>query len=392
MFLGYSCLALLVCAFVGQSEVAQYIQTQYNKPFFMTWLNHGAMGMVLPLLAAHARFTGGLSMRLRLEAVCQLPLHRIALVCCGLSVVYTLGDYIWYVALDLTSVAEATALFNSQSAFAYAFSVCLLGERVRCVKLAPVGISLLGLAIIGAYGGAGAAPAAPPALSWPPAPAAPAWPGGLRVLGDALVAGAAALYALYEVTFARALGAGHAASDVRAVNALTGLVGVCSTVVTAPGIAVLHACGVEVFQLPAGGALLGLLALNAGLALVFNVCLLLTVACLSPLTAALGCTLTIPLASLVDWAWHGQPPRPADVAGAVLIVTGFLLLLAAQARLAGPRTPGASAARCAPDADSNRSVACEREEGAAATGGDGEQGQRDGAPDDTQCTCHYVPA
>jgi hypothetical protein len=97
-FLGYSCLALLVCAFVGQSEVAQYIQTQhYNKPFFLTWLNHGAMGMLLPVLAARARLTDGSSLRLRLEAVCQLPLHRIVLACCGLSLVYTLGDYIWCV-------------------------------------------------------------------------------------------------------------------------------------------------------------------------------------------------------------------------------------------------------------------------------------------------------
>jgi drug/metabolite transporter (DMT)-like permease len=371
LVLGYSCLALLVCAFVGQSEVAQYVQTTqgYNKPFFLTWLNHGAMGIILPLLAAHARFSDGSSLRVRLEAVCRLPLHRIALVCCGLSLVYTLGDYIWYVSLDLTSVAEATALFNSQSAFTYAFSICLLGEQLRCAKLASVGISILGLAVIGAYGGADAAPPAPPALLWSPSPVAAASPAGSRVLGDALVAGAAAAYALYEVSFARALRPGHAAADVLAVNALTGLVGVCSTVVTAPGIGLLHACGVETFQLPERGGMVGWIALSAGLALVFNVCLMLSVACLSPLTAALGCTLTIPLASLVDWLWHTQPPRPADLTGAAFIVAGFLLLLATQPRPALPHAPGTSADRLAPEAGINGSVGCERAEGAAAIGG-----------------------
>ena len=345
---GYVCLALLIFAFVGQSEMAQYIQIQqqYNKPFFITWLNHGTMAFVLPIPMIHSHITRGrvISLRRRLEAVSKLSLHLILLACSGLSLLYTLGDYVWYLALDMTSVAEATALFNSQSVFAYAFSVCLLGERVRASKLVAVGVSLCGLALIGMYGGE----AAPTLASARHELRTALEPNvgdvnhpidsqkhsslGLRVLGDTLVAGAAASYALYEVAYARALGSAHLryGADLVAVNTLTGLIGVCSSLVTAPGLVFLDVAQVEPFELPARATLVRLLVANAALALIFNACLMLSVVMLSPLTTTLGCTLTMPLALFVDWIWHGSKPHWGDLAGAAGLIAGFVLLVVAD--------------------------------------------------------------
>lgn len=53
--------------------------------------------------------------------------------------------------------------------------------------------------------------------------------------------------------------------------------GACSCFVTAPGFALLHAARVETFEAPSDGALVGFLLLNAGLALAFNVALMLAV-------------------------------------------------------------------------------------------------------------------
>ena len=44
----------------------------------------------------------------------------------------------------------------------------------------------------------------------------------------------------------------------------------------------------------------------------------------------MGCLITMPLSSLVDWAWHGILPSVGDVIGAVLIALGFALLVRAE--------------------------------------------------------------
>ncbi len=54
------------------------------------------------------------------------------------------------------------------------------------------------------------------------------------------------------------------------------------------------------------------------------------VATLSPLTASLGCALTIPLASLVDYCWHGARLAWGDAAGAVGVLAGFAMLVCAD--------------------------------------------------------------
>lgn len=43
----------LILAWVGQSEVAQYLQTaaSYNKPYFIVWVNHSVLALMLPLQA-----------------------------------------------------------------------------------------------------------------------------------------------------------------------------------------------------------------------------------------------------------------------------------------------------------------------------------------------------
>ena len=129
---GYAALVVVIVSWVGQSELAQYIQVRlgYNKPFMVTWINHGAMALLLPILRMAQ---GGLKRRVLVETGASA--RRAIVVCSALGIFYTLGDYLWYVALPLTSVAEATALFNASPVFTYAFSVLLLRERVTIPKV-----------------------------------------------------------------------------------------------------------------------------------------------------------------------------------------------------------------------------------------------------------------
>lgn len=320
--LGFSALASLVISWVAQSEVAQFIQAAapdglgYDKPYLVTWVNHSAMALLLPVL--WLRHTGLLA---HVASETGSSLRRVLGLCAVLSVAYTAGDYVWYVALPLTSVSEATAIFNSQSVFTYALSVLLLGEPLRLSKVGCVMVSLAGIVVTAVWGGSGT-------------PADDSGSGdqgsgiGDRLGGDLLVLGAAASYSLYEVCFKRALGK---STDVCAVNALTGLVGACSLIVAAPGFPVLHSMGIERLEVPSA-TVVGWFVLNASLALVFNVGLLLTVATLSPLTASMGCLLTMPLSMLVDLAWHHTVPSWGDVCGALLVALGFGLLVLADSR------------------------------------------------------------
>ena len=299
--IGWVSLAALILAWVGQAEVAQRIQVRlgYDKPWAVGWLNHGAMALLLPLVWLHDR---------RAFRKLGASARAVALRCAFLALVYTLADYCWYLGLARTAVSEATALFNAQSVFTYALSVCVLGEKVRARKVLAVLIAVGGVALISFCGGGrGDAPTG----------------GSDRVVGDLIVVAGAFGYAVYEVVFAKVMPADASPS---VANAAAGLVGLLSLFVAAPGFVVLDVTRVEPFEWPTEGVW-AWLALNAGLALVFNVCLLLCVACLSPLTTSVGCMVTIPLSVLVDFLWHGLEPGWGDAVGAVLVAGGFALLV-----------------------------------------------------------------
>ena len=144
--IGWVSLAALILAWVGQAEVAQRIQTRlgYDKPWAVGWLNHGAMALLLPLVWLHDR---------RAFRKLGASARAVALRCAFLALVYTLADYCWYLGLARTAVSEATALFNAQSVFTYALSVCVLGEKVRARKVLAVLIAVGGVALISFCGG-----------------------------------------------------------------------------------------------------------------------------------------------------------------------------------------------------------------------------------------------
>ena len=210
-------LAFLVCSFVAQSEVAQYVQQalDFNKPFMVTWINHAAMGLLVPVF-----WRSG--MKHRLEVEFAMPLRKILVLMSVLSLLYTLGDYAWYLALPYTSVAEATALFNSQSVFAYAFSVLLLGERLLALKVVAVLVALGGICVISAFAAKGDVHAENATFApSPPPPSSTLDLRGSRLIGDCFAVGAAAAYAAYEVLYKRGLGE-SGSEDTALVNIATG--------------------------------------------------------------------------------------------------------------------------------------------------------------------------
>lgn len=151
---------------VGNSEVAYYMQQHsFNKPYWFTWCGNACLALLYPGCALYLRFSrsdkqidespsaangsehvpllgspinssvGGVqavpSMVQRLVAPpmgiwAYFASHgfrptKVVLVSTVLAVLFTLSGYTWFIGLPLTSVSEATVVFNSNVAFTYLF-------------------------------------------------------------------------------------------------------------------------------------------------------------------------------------------------------------------------------------------------------------------------------
>ena len=76
----------------------------------------------------------------------------MAVVTCAL----TLAGGSWYVAVDLTTASDLTAIYNCSAFFAYAFAVPMLKEKLKLSKALAVGIAIVGVLVV-AYGDQGTA-------------------------------------------------------------------------------------------------------------------------------------------------------------------------------------------------------------------------------------------
>lgn len=103
------------------------------------------------------------------------------------------------------------------------------------------------------------------------------------------------------------------------------LMGVWSILCLWPVFFILAALGVERPQLPSPH-IAGLLALNALLDSLYNICLLLGIGLLSPLTMSLASVLVVPVSVLADWVLHGVRPGPSTGAGCAMLCLGFVMM------------------------------------------------------------------
>ena len=435
---GYACVLGVVLTWVAQSEVAQYVQTaaSYNKPYFIVYINHSCMALMLPIQALW--HTISTSRRRREEAfdpllyvapsndatpetgcpkparsqcrflfdgvllsvLARLGVRRADVAYCSthvastpmdegasvghgngevatgdddkgcekgsgessgaradspvalaaaaavqtskrgallpwtlvvraawLSVIYTLGDWFWYIGLPHISVASGTCIFNSSCVFVYLFSVAFLGEKVAADRIAAVTLALIGVVVLAL------APSSNNAASQESSHDS----SGAKLVGSAFVLAAAILYALYEVLCERFVFRGSESTAL--ANTLSGIVGILNILLLWPPIPVLSAVPnrswgewvSEPFQAPDAEAA-RFVVINALLALMFNIFFMLAIALTSPLITSVGCMLTIPVSAVCDWLLYGDDFPPLAWAGSALVVSGFALLTRADLR------------------------------------------------------------
>ncbi|MCJ1474423.1 hypothetical protein MMC13_003081, partial [Lambiella insularis] len=224
----------------------------------------------------------------------------------------------WYVAVDLTSPSDLTAIYNCSAFFAYAFSIPLLNDKLRFDKMFSVAIAIAGVLTV-VYGDTGEKKG-----SVHPGPAVKS-----RALGNIVIGIGSVLYGLYEVLYKKYACPPEGTSPGRGMMfAMTfgSLIGCFTLSVLWIPLPILHFAGLERFVMPTGKVawvlLISVLA-NATFSGSFLVLISLT----SPVLSSVAALLTVFLVAIVDWALPGgESLSAAAIGGGLLIVAAFLLL------------------------------------------------------------------
>lgn len=152
----------------------------------------------------------------------------------------------WYIAVDLTTSSDLTAIYNCSAFFAYAFSIPLLNDKLRFDKVFSVIVAIIGVVIVAYGGGSSAGTADGDDTS-----------ASNRALGNLIIGVGSVLYGLYEVLYKRYACPPEGTSAGRGVvfaNTFASCIGVFTLLVLWIPLPFLHVLGIERFEWPRGEA------------------------------------------------------------------------------------------------------------------------------------------
>ena len=250
----------------------------------------------------------------------------ISYVTCAL----TLAGGSWYVAVDLTTAADLTAIYNCSAFFAYAFAVPMLHDKLRWSKVTAVGIAMLGVLVV-AYGDQGVGKHGSKSGGGTGGPHAPTDEVDNRALGNIVIGFGSVLYGFYEVLYKKVACPPDGCPPGRGVvfaNLCGTGIGIFTLTVLWVPLPILHALGWEEFALPRGETA-WVLAISVLANATFSGSFLVLISLTSPVLSSVAALLTIFLVALCDQMLPPplySPLTAAAMLGGLLIIFAFLLL------------------------------------------------------------------
>ncbi|KAI1810455.1 hypothetical protein GGS20DRAFT_185883 [Poronia punctata] len=362
---------LVVClvAFVVQTELGRYVQHElgWNKAYCMLYLTHGSWALLWPaqllvlrlqplnrrlpwnvfwrrhveILRSTAVMVAEQSLDIPRHVMQRSPLPYLLRTTAFVTTCLTVAGLTWYVAVNMTSPSDLTAIYNCSAFFAYAFSVPLLKEKLRLDKSLAVAVAIVGVLVV-AYGDSSPSP-----------DNAAATAATTRLLGNLIIGFGSVLYGLYEVLYKRYACPPEGISATRGVifaNTFGSCIGLFTLLVLWVPLPLLHWLGWETFELPTGKAALYLwisVLMNATFAGSFLVLISLT----SPVLSSVAALLTIFIVAVVDWLITGEGLTFSAIVGGATIVVAFLLLSWSTWREMAEEAPRADAVYSAAPVD-----------------------------------------
>ncbi|KAK9782957.1 putative EamA domain-containing protein [Seiridium cardinale] len=336
-------LVVSLVSFCIQTELASYVQQDlgWNKAYCMLYLTHGSWSMLWPAQLLYLRLTKwkmpwqafwrqhvylirSTTQMIRSQEL-DVPRHvtntspwpYLIKTTAFITSALTIAGLSWYLAVDMTTPSDLTAIYNCSAFFAYAFSVPLLKEKLRLDKSFAVVVAIVGVMVV-AYGdskdeGEGETKE---------------HTAGTQFLGNLIIGAGSVLYGLYEVLYKRwacppeGVSAGRGMIFANTFGSCIGLFTLTALWIPLP---ILHMLGWETFELPTGETAWYLwvsVVMNATFAGSFLVLISLT----SPVLSSVAALLTIFIVAIVDWMRTGKSMSFAAISGCAMIVVAFVML------------------------------------------------------------------
>ncbi|OAL48970.1 hypothetical protein IQ07DRAFT_512592 [Pyrenochaeta sp. DS3sAY3a] len=350
-------LALSLISFTVQTETAVYIQHElkWEKPYCMLYMTHGSWVLLWPaqllilrvqhwsepwptFWRRHVQLLRQTALMVQHQTLHPSPrqsqvspvnymLKMTAFITCAL----TFAGGSWYVAVNLTTASDLTAIYNCSAFFAYAFSIPILHEKVRTSKIVAVAIAIAGVFVV-AYGDT--SPAKHGSKSGggtggektPPSSEAEN-----RAFGNLVIGVGSVLYGLYEVLYKRFACPPEGANPTKGVifaNTFGSLIGAFTLSFLWIPLPLLNYMGWEIFALPRGEQA-WMMAISVLANATFSGAFLALISLTSPVLSSVAALLTIFIVAIVDQLLPpplNSPLTPAAIVGGMLIIGAFVLL------------------------------------------------------------------
>ena len=352
MYAAFFLLVSLV-SFVVQTETAVYIQHElkWNKAYCMLWLTHGSWSLLYPiqlaiirvqkrklswpafwrrhkyLVRTTAQMVQSQDLYLSPTTTASQPWSYMFKTTAFITTFLTMAGGSWYVAVDMTSPSDLTAIYNCSAFFAYVFSILLLNDKLRLDKMVSVALAIAGVLIV-AYGdkeepkhGSHSGGATNPNQD-------PADRPDNKLIGNLVIGVGSVMYGFYEVLYKKYACPPEGVSPGRSVvfaNTFAGMIGTFTLCVLWIPLPILHYTGIEVFELPRGKTA-ALLAVSTLSNAVFSGSFLVLMSLTSPVLSSVAALLTIFLVAITDWLITGKPLSFAAITGGAFIIVAFCML------------------------------------------------------------------
>lgn len=298
---------------------------KYNTPWDPFWRRHKELVRTTAQMVEHR------TLHVPPQSKKKSPWPYFVYTTAYVTSFLTIAGGSWYVAVDLTTASDLTAIYNCSAFFAYAFAIPLLHEKLRISKMVAVGVAIIGVLVV-AYGDTGSGKHGSKSGGGAGGPTAPEKDeASNRTLGNLVIGVGSVLYGFYEVLYKKVACPPEGCSPGRGMifaNTFGSMIGCFTLCVLWIPIPILHVTGWETFELPRGEAA-WMLAISVLMNATFSGSFLVLISLTSPVLSSVAALLTIFLVALVDQMLPpplNSPLSGAAIAGGVLIIAAFLLL------------------------------------------------------------------